>query len=158
MLYFFHQKLWGKPTMKGEFFMPKKKKKWPWIILSTLTTLLLIICILITGVANYFGRSLNMFMNVRSDKIVSADTSEDTNYFPAEYDSVEEMSLSDQEICERVEAEGAVLLKNNGILPLTSGSTVSTFSHSSVDPVYGGTGSGDVVVTDATPTLLSALT
>ena len=138
--------------------MPKKKKKWPWIILSTLTTLLLIICILITGVANYFGRSLNMFMNVRSDKIVSADTSEDTNYFPAEYDSVEEMSLSDQEICERVEAEGAVLLKNNGILPLTSGSTVSTFSHSSVDPVYGGTGSGDVVVTDATPTLLSALT
>lgn len=138
--------------------MPKKKKKWPWIILSTLTTLLLIICLLITGVANYFGRSINMFLNVRSDKVVSPNTSEDTNYFPAEYDSIEEMSLSDQEICERVEAEGAVLLKNNGILPLAGGSTVSTFSHSSVDPVYGGTGSGDVAVTDSTPTLLSSLT
>ena len=46
-------------------------------------------------------------------------------------------------VCEEVESEGAVLLKNdNNALPLAAGSKVSAFSHSSVDPVFGGTGSG----------------
>ena len=48
------------------------------------------------------------------------------------------------ELCYEVEAEGAALLMNNGALPLAKGSKVSTLSSSSVDLVYGGTGSGNV--------------
>ena len=40
-----------------------------------------------------------------------------------------------------MEAEGAVLLMNNGILPLQS-PEVSLFGATANSPVYGGTGSG----------------
>ena len=43
-----------------------------------------------------------------------------------------------EELC----AEGFVLLKNDGALPLPGGARVSVFGMNSADPVYGGSGSG----------------
>ena len=43
-----------------------------------------------------------------------------------------------------VEDDAALLLNENGALPLAEGSKVSTLSTSSVNMVYGGTGSGNV--------------
>ena len=46
-------------------------------------------------------------------------------------------------MAESLEAEGVVLLRNeNGALPLAGGSKVNLFGFGSIDPIYGGTGSG----------------
>lgn len=47
------------------------------------------------------------------------------------------------ELCVNLAEEGIVLLQNDdSMLPLASGSNVNVFGWGSVDPVYGGTGSG----------------
>ncbi len=46
-------------------------------------------------------------------------------------------------VCERIEAEGIVLLKNdNNLLPLTNTEKVNVFGWSAIDPAYSGGGSG----------------
>ena len=45
-------------------------------------------------------------------------------------------------LCQQMAEEGIVLLKNDGILPLAEGTKVNTFGWSSVNPIYGGVGSG----------------
>ena len=46
-------------------------------------------------------------------------------------------------MAQKLEEEGVVLLRNeNGALPLASGTKVNLFGYASVDPIYGGTGSG----------------
>ena len=69
----------------------------------------------------------------------------DSEYFKSDFSSDEERRAYGALLCQKLEEEGAVLLKNeNGALPLAEGSGVSCFSTGSVDPVYGGTGSGAV--------------
>jgi len=68
----------------------------------------------------------------------------DANYFELDFATNEERLDAGAQICYQVEAEGAALLMNNGALPLAAGSKVSTLSTSSVNIVYGGTGSGNV--------------
>ncbi len=71
---------------------------------------------------------------------------EDPNaiYFEEDFETDAQRLDAGAQICYQVEAEGAVLLMNNGALPLAAGSKVSTLSTSSVSIVYGGTGSGNV--------------
>ena len=62
--------------------------------------------------------------------------------FPALLSSAEasEQSLA---MAEELEAEGIVLLRNeNDALPLGPGTRVNLFGYASIDPIYGGTGSG----------------
>ena len=66
------------------------------------------------------------------------------NYFVGDYASEAERLAAGRELCYQIEAEGAVLLTNNGALPLAAGAKVSTLSVNSVDLTYGGTGSGNV--------------
>ncbi len=65
-------------------------------------------------------------------------------YFKGDYATEAERIAAGRELCYQIEAEGAVLLTNNGALPLAAGSKVSTLSVNSVDLTYGGTGSGNV--------------
>ena len=59
-------------------------------------------------------------------------------------------------LCKEAVAEGTVLLKNNGTLPLAKGARVSLFGIGAGDFIFGGGGSG-VVVTDRTVTLHQGL-
>ncbi|MCD7711916.1 MAG: glycoside hydrolase family 3 C-terminal domain-containing protein, partial [Firmicutes bacterium] len=45
----------------------------------------------------------------------------------------------------RAAAEGCVLLKNDGVLPLAEGSVVAVFGRTAWDTIYSGTGSGGLV-------------
>ncbi|MBE5843021.1 MAG: beta-glucosidase [Butyrivibrio sp.] len=67
----------------------------------------------------------------------------DSEYYKAEHADAESLLAASQELAERVEGEGIVLLKNeNGTLPLSSSETnVSMFGRTSVDPIYTGAGS-----------------
>ena len=71
---------------------------------------------------------------------------EDPNAMPYKLDFASDAERLDAgaQICYQLEAEGAALLMNNGALPLEAGAKVSTLSTSSVNIVYGGTGSGNV--------------
>ena len=54
-----------------------------------------------------------------------------------------EAAAQSLQMAEQLEAEGIVLLRNeNGALPLAAGAKVNLFGYASVDPIYGGTGSG----------------
>lgn len=83
---------------------------------------------------------------------------EDTQYFTMDFNSTEELKAHDAEIAQKLTEEGCVLLKNSSsALPLSAGSRVSVFSHSSVDLVTCGTGSGDIDTGGAQTSLKSAL-
>ena len=66
----------------------------------------------------------------------------------AGYLNASKIQLSDEtvaqsrETVQKVGEEGVVLLKNNGILPLTDTKKLNVFGWSSTNPIYGGTGSG----------------
>lgn len=86
------------------------------------------------------------------------DGTEDTEYFKSDFDNLESLIAAGREMGELAMAEGAVLLKNeNGALPLSADERdVTLFGIGSVDPVYGGTGSG-AVDTATAPTFKSAM-
>ena len=114
-------------------------------ILIVLFTLLFGILSLATVIAMENKTLVNSALGV-SDYVVLQNESagEGTDYFPSAYGSVAEVEAAAATLSEEVEAEGAVLLTNNGVLPLAAGSKVSLFGVASADPIYGGTGSGSV--------------
>lgn len=66
----------------------------------------------------------------------------DLMYHKSEYTTVDALQAQEKELVEQISEEGIVLLKNDGALPLAKTEKLNFFSHSSVDFVYGGTGSG----------------
>lgn len=137
--------------------MKKSPSKRLWTVLTSVFAVFLVIAIVATVVANSFASSINGFLGVDTFKVISeGGEGENTNYYPSAW-SDEEFDAHQRDVCIRVEAEGAVLLKNdNNALPLAQGAKISAFSHSSVDIIYGGTGSGSVDTSTA-PTLKDAL-
>ena len=66
----------------------------------------------------------------------------DVNYYKSDFASATELyEYEEKKVAEIVE-EGITLFENDGILPLEVGTKLSIFSHSSVDLVSGGSGSG----------------
>ena len=57
--------------------------------------------------------------------------------------STEDATAQSLRMAEELESEGIVLLRNeNNALPLAAGAKVNLFGYASIDPIYGGTGSG----------------
>ena len=66
----------------------------------------------------------------------------DVEYYKSDFGSPAELYAYEEAKVAEISQEGITLLENNGILPLDKGTTLSIFSHSSVDLVSGGSGSG----------------
>lgn len=66
----------------------------------------------------------------------------DTQYYKSDFSSARELYEYEEKKVAEIAQEGTVLLENDGLLPLPKGTTLSLFSHSSVDLVSGGSGSG----------------
>lgn len=115
----------------------------PWKGLTFLSAVVAIIMIPMTVILTTFDNTVAAFVGGTFWELKNAD--ENAVYFESDFSSVEEMNEYGLELCETVEAEGAVLLLNeNGALPLAEGASVSCFSNSSTNLVYGGTGSGNI--------------
>lgn len=141
--------------------MQKQKKKGSgvklWSVLTVLFAILTAVCIVGTNIAMSASQAINIFLKTETYKVVDkGDGTEDTEYFKSDFDSVEELEENGRIVAEQLHAEGSVLLKNDGVLPLDSSAKVSTLSHSSVDMVTCGTGAADIDTTNA-PTLKEAL-
>ncbi len=68
----------------------------------------------------------------------------DSAYYTPAYGSLEEAVTASHEVAHTIEAEGMVLLANNGVLPLPEGSAVSLLGRCAEDPLFGGYGAGSV--------------
>lgn len=133
----------------------RRKAARPWKGLSVLTGIIAVLCILITVVFQIFDNTVAIVVSQNFHNVKNGDDS--VQLYTTDFDTVEESMAYKTDLCERLEAEGAVLLMNeNNALPLDKGASVSTFSNNSVNLVYGGTGSGGVDASTA-PTLKEAL-
>lgn len=113
-------------------------------ILSLCMAIVLILLIVANCLAMNYRGLISTFFNHSTFKIEETGEGVDSEYFACDFTSEEELTEAHAELVEEIEAEGLVLLKNEGGLPLSKGQKVSVFSVSSVDMVYGGTGSGSV--------------
>ncbi len=112
-----------------------------------------------TGIALYFFNWFPMTFDLVTASSRNKLTNEDASaqYFTSDFSSDEERVAYGKALSEKVEAEGATLLQNtDDALPLAKGSKVTLFSHSSVDLVYGGTGSAGLDTSEV-PTLKEAM-
>ena len=117
-------------------------------IFANVTVGLFIVAFFGNSIAGQFSGQINSFLGTSTTQIVGEDAGEYVRYYESEFGSIAELKAAGLAKAEEVEAEGAVLLKNNGILPLTS-PEVSLFGATATSPVYGGTGSGAVNTADA---------
>ena len=142
--------------------MSKKKKMsngaflgtWiPFLTLSVAGIVAVEIC------AVQFKSILDTYVNKGAMHIDQAEGTEnwDTDYYSQTYSTASaaggntSAKANGEKTVEEIGNEGMVLLKNDGTLPLTNKS-VTLLGRGSVDPVYGGSGSGNVdTTTCATP-------
>ncbi|MBQ6755344.1 MAG: glycoside hydrolase family 3 C-terminal domain-containing protein [Oscillospiraceae bacterium] len=113
------------------------------IVGAALMAILLVFTIVLNVLAltqfdNIFEQFFGSMPNYYTGDTLGADTQYVKSSFsgPAALYSYEERLVAD------IAMEGVTLLKNDGLLPLDKGTTLSLFSHSSVDLVSGGSGSG----------------
>ena len=132
--------------------MNSSKKRTLKKVFTNISIALLIIAYFGNAIAGQFTAQINSFLGTSSSAIVSIDGSEIGSdnfirYYETKFGSVAELKEAGLKKVEEVEGEGAVLLKNNGALPLSG--KVSLFGATASSPVYGGTGSGAVSTSDA---------
>lgn len=101
---------------------------------------------------------ISRYFNQKTYKIEKVgDSGKSSDYFKSDFENESALNEYNAKVSQKIEEEGMVLLKNVGnALPLAKGSKLSCFSVSSVDMVYGGTGSGSIDTSTA-PTLKTAL-
>lgn len=122
----------------------KKVKKGKWIAFG----IVLVVFVAIAIASFIFEGYGNLYLGGPKAVVTQAEGTEnwDTQYYKADYNSVEEVETAAEALVEKIEGEGIVLLKNNGVLPLntTRGNKITVFGRDAADPVYGGSGSGGV--------------
>lgn len=114
-----------------------------------------------TVLLDVYSQSLDWFFG-RGDVVIQNNGQKlDSNYYNAKYDGSVNGKLAaqanGQKVTEEICDQGQVLLKNDGVLPLSKGSKVTEFGYRSVKPIYGGVGSGAIVVGDYFHTLDKAM-
>ena len=129
-------------TEKKAYKKAKRRMVTPW---KAFTIFFLILTLILTPAAVVLDMFDNTIVAMIGGSFWEVENEDPTaQYFKSDFAIQDEMNAFGLELCRQVEAEGAALLMNNGALPLAEGSKVSTLSSSSVNLVYGGTGSGNV--------------
>ena len=132
-----------KKTLKKAYKKAKRRTKAS--LWKKLMVFLLIVSIILSGASVGVGMFDNTIVAMAGGSFTELENEDPSaQYYTMDFGSIEEKTAYGLELCKQVEAEGAVLMMNNGALPLAAGSKVSTLSSSSVNLVYGGTGSGNV--------------
>lgn len=126
-----------------------KKKK---IIIGGSCIAFILVVVLTVNILS-FGLLNNVFTTFFSGFYTSlGSTMLDTNYYPTKYSNSNEVNAAERSFVEKVAGEGIVLLEQNekSGIPYAKDTIFSIFSHSSVDMIYGGTGSGSIGGTKVT--------
>ncbi len=110
---------------------------------------LALVVILLTGatavaipLANNYAAMISMALG---QSTVKTEGGSNPQYYESAYSTEDAMAFQAEEMCQELEREGMVLLKNeNNALPLKQEAKVSLLGQNSVDLVYGGAGAGSV--------------
>lgn len=144
-----------KQTLKKAYKKTKRKHITPWKILAIICGVVTIVSIPLSILLQKFDNTMAARFGGSFWKLQNEDAN--AQYYTSDFNSAEEMVNYGLALTQQVEAEGAALLmNNNNALPLAADAKVSTFSSSSVNLVYGGTGSGNIDASTA-DTLRTAL-
>lgn len=114
--------------------------------------------LLIVGnvLANTYANFITIYLGQSNTEVIEVENADeiDTDYFPSSYESQSDLYADEIAYAEQVQAEGSVLLKNNGKLPMAKGGRITLLGSGSSKEGFlvsgGGSGSID---TSNTPTL-----
>jgi beta-glucosidase len=119
------------------------KNKRSIIILSASMALLFVFSIIFNVLSlTKFDNIFEKFFQASPSYLRGETFGADTDYYKSDFNSPSELYEYEEKKVAEIVSEGIVLFENNGILPLANGTRLSLFSHSSVDLVSGGSGSG----------------
>ena len=113
----------------------KPRKAFRTLIIISLA-ILLVIGIILNSAAVMLKSTLDQFLGTGEKTVVGAGDL-DGQYYETKYADAEEAKAGGYAVAERVNAEGSILLKNNGILPLASDAEVVPFGYAFRNPTYG---------------------
>ena len=132
-----------KKAQKKAYKKALRKARRPWKFLSILSAPLAIIFTALLIVVSMFDNTVALFVGGTFWELENEDPG--AVYYESDFASEADRTAKGAELVKQVEAEGASLLTNEDeALPLANGSKVSLFSTTSVNIVYGGTGSANV--------------
>ena len=132
-----------KKAQKKAYKKALRKARRPWKFLSILSAPLAIIFTALLIVVSMFDNTVALFVGGTFWELENEDPG--AVYYESDFASEADRTAKGAELVKQVEAEGASLLTNEDeALPLAKGSKVTLFSTSSVNIVYGGTGSANV--------------
>ena len=120
-----------------------RKARRPWKFVTILSGILSVVLVIAFVVCSMFDNTIALFTGGTFWELVNEDPN--AVYYEGDFATEADRTAAGAELVKQVEAEGASLLTNeNKALPLSGNAKVSLFSTSSVNIVYGGTGSGNV--------------
>ena len=113
-----------------------KKQGKGWLIA---VAILLVAALAVNIACASLNTMITSFMGANLNPMITGSKAQES----AEILSVADATEQSLRMAEELESEGIVLLRNeNAALPLASGTKVNLFGYASIDPIYGGTGSG----------------
>lgn len=99
-------------------------KKNPWKAVSLITIFLLVLCLVGQNVAGTFSAKINEVLGIETSKVVGGEGS--AVYYTSDYSDLQSMFTAKVQLLRDIADEGTVLLKNDGVLPMPSG-TIGIF-------------------------------
>lgn len=120
--------------------MSNRKFLWIWVPTLALGTVVAVGANVAIGI---FKSPIESYMGTGTWEIQNTSETEgwDTDYYTSEYATLDEAKAASADVVARMAEEGMTLVKNEGVLPLQTGS-VTLLGRGAADPVYGGSGSG----------------
>jgi beta-glucosidase len=95
-----------------------------WKAISLITIFFLVFAIIGQNLALQFAPRINDFLGIVTSRVVGGDSA--AVYYTSDYTNLQEMYDAKTQLMREIADEGTVLLKNDGVLPMTSGS-ISVF-------------------------------
>ena len=121
-----------------------KKSKVGIIVISVSIAFIIVFSTFFNVLAlNKFDNILEQFIGKTADSTAGDTLGADVDYVTSDFSGgARELYDYECDLVAEIAQEGITLLENDGLLPLEKNTTLSLFSHSSVDLVSGGSGSG----------------
>ncbi|MBR3270838.1 MAG: glycoside hydrolase family 3 C-terminal domain-containing protein [Clostridia bacterium] len=99
-----------------------------WKALSLITIFFLVVALIGQNLALQFAPRINDFLGIVTSRVVGGDSA--AVYYTSDYANLQEMYNAKTQLLRDIADEGTVLLKNDGVLPLASG-TIGVFGEDS---------------------------